>query len=234
MSNVTTNQIAAFFDLDGTLFNGYVWRALQRYHEAHRFKLPTLYGYLLTHIALWPLKNAGMTSEEFFYQAWGANMAWLVKNVRVERAQVIWKWVTEHEILPNLRPEMRAALEHHRAEGHRVVLLSGTFQPLLEVIAACVGADGAVGTPLTQREGRYLGQIIPPLGVGVGKAARLRDYATARGIVLTASFVYTDAFTDAPVLEMVGYPVAVYPDVRLAALAAERGWSVIGTVTKER
>ncbi|MFQ5615483.1 MAG: HAD family hydrolase [Anaerolineales bacterium] len=231
---MTTNQIAAFFDLDGTLFDGYVWRALQRHHEAHRFKLPTLYAYLLSHIALWPLKNARLVSEEFFYRAWGKNMAWLVRGVQIERAQAIWEWVTDHEILPNLRPEMRNALARHRAEGHRVVLLSGTFQPLLEVVTARLGADGAVGTPLAQRNGRYLGRIIPPLGVGAGKALRMRQYADGHGIDLKAAFVYTDAFTDAPALEMVGHPVAVYPDARLAALAVERGWPVIGTVTKER
>ncbi len=64
--------------------------------------------------------------------------------------------------------------------------------------------------------------------------SRLRDYSAGHRVDLAASFVYTDAFTDAPVLEMVGHPVAVYPDARLAAMAAERGWPVIGTVTKER
>lgn len=232
--NELSSSAAAFFDLDGTLFNGSVWRALRRHHEAHRFKLPTLYGYLLSHIALWPLRNAGLVSEERFYRGWGENMAWLVRNVRVERAQAIWEWVADHKIIPNLRPEMRKALARHRAEGYRVVLLSGTFQPLLEVVAARVRADGAVGTPLAQRDGRYLGRIVPPLGVGAGKASRLHDYATRHRIELAESFVYTDAFPDAPVLEMVGHPVAVYPDARLAALAAERGWPVIGTITKER
>jgi FMN phosphatase YigB (HAD superfamily) len=36
-----SQSIAAFFDLDGTLFNGYAWRALKRHHEVHRFKFPT-------------------------------------------------------------------------------------------------------------------------------------------------------------------------------------------------
>lgn len=229
-----SRSTGAFFDLDRTLFSGYVWRALWRHHQAHRFKLPTLYTYLFAHVALWPLKNAGLISEETLYRAWGENMAWLVRDVRAERAQAIWEWTADREILPNLRPEMCEALARHQAEGHRVVLLSGTFQPLLEVVAARVGADGAVGTPLAQRDGRFLGQIVPPLSVGAGKAARLRDCAAGHGIDLAASFVYTDAFTDAPVLEMVGHPVAVYPDTRLAALAAERGWPVIGSVTKER
>lgn len=232
----TGGAVAAFFDLDGTLYNGYIWRALRRHHETHRFKLPTLYIYLATHIALWPLKNAGLIPEDFFYRAWGVNMAWLVRGVSVERARAIWDWVADREILPNLRREMETALKRHRAAGHRVVLLSGTFQPLLETIAARLGADGAVGTPLAQQNGRYVGKIVPPLGVGAGKVERLRAYLATPGwgIDLAASYLYTDAIADAPVLEIVGHPVAVYPDAQLAALAAKRGWPQIGRTTQER
>jgi len=46
-----SSNTAAFFDLDGTLYNDYVWRALRRHHQTHRFKLPTLYFYLGMHIA---------------------------------------------------------------------------------------------------------------------------------------------------------------------------------------
>lgn len=233
---ISSSTIAAFFDLDGTLYDGYVWRALQRHHETHRFKLPTLYAYLAAHIALWPLKNAGLVPEDFFYQAWGRNMAWLVSGVPIERARAIWEWITEEEIMPNLRPEMQVAIGHHRTAGHRVVLLSGTFQPLLEAVAARLDADAAIGTPLARQDGRYLGKIVPPLGVGMGKAERLQAYLAeaGRGIDHSASYFYTDAISDAPVLEMVGHPVAVYPDARLAALAAERGWPVIGRITQER
>jgi len=38
-----------------------------------------------------------------------------------------------------------------------------------------------------------------------------------------------NAYLDLPVLEGVGHPVAVHPEPRLAAIAAEGGWSVIGS-----
>ncbi|MFQ5400573.1 MAG: HAD-IB family hydrolase [Anaerolineae bacterium] len=230
------SNAAAFFDLDGTLYNNYIWRALRQHHQAHRFKLPSLYVYLGTHIALWPLKNAGLISDEFFHWMWGTHMSWLVRGVSVKRAREIWDWVADQEILPNLRPEMQAAIERHRTEGRRVILLSGTFLPLLQLIAARLEMDGAVGTPLAQRNGRYTGKIVPPLGVGEGKAARLRAYLAGpgQGIDLATSYFYTDAISDTAVLEMVGHPAVVYPDARLAALAAERGWPVIGRIRQER
>ncbi|MFQ5418957.1 MAG: hypothetical protein ACE5EY_01210 [Anaerolineae bacterium] len=79
------SNAAAFFDLDGTLYNDYVWRALRRYHQIHHFKLPSLYAYLGTHVALWPLKNASLISDELIHWMWGTHMAWLVREVADDR-----------------------------------------------------------------------------------------------------------------------------------------------------
>jgi phosphoserine phosphatase len=45
---------------------------------------------------------------------------------------------------------------------------------------------------------------------------------------LDASYAYADSLTDVPVLELVGHPVAVYPDEGLAALAWQKGWPILG------
>jgi len=45
---------------------------------------------------------------------------------------------------------------------------------------------------------------------------------------LSSSYAYGDRVQDIPVLEMVGHPVAVYPDKELLTYANERGWTVIG------
>ncbi|MFN2589666.1 MAG: hypothetical protein ABR518_02725, partial [Actinomycetota bacterium] len=38
---------------------------------------------------------------------------------------------------------------------------------------------------------------------------------------------YSDSINDLPMLELVGNPVAMNPDYRLASLARKRGWQVI-------
>ena len=43
-----------------------------------------------------------------------------------------------------------------------------------------------------------------------------------------ACTVYADTYFDLLALERVGHPVAVYPEPRLAAVTAERGWQVVG------
>jgi HAD superfamily hydrolase (TIGR01490 family) len=228
-------MIAAFFDLDGTLYSGHIWLALKRHHQTHGLKLPTLYLYIITHMGLWPLYRAGLVSRARFYGAWAKHMPWLIAGLTREDADRVFQWIVEQDVLPQLQQDVVEILRQHQQEGHRVVLVSGTFQPLLERIAEALRVGDALGTRLAQRNGRYTGGIVPPLCMGRGKARRIRAFLErdGRGISLGESFAYTDSVSDLPVLEMVGHPVAVYPEEELAALAAERGWPVVGTVRSE-
>ena len=44
----------------------------------------------------------------------------------------------------------------------------------------------------------------------------------------SSSYAYADSYTDLPLLERVGHPVATYPDSRLAAHALEHEWEILG------
>ena len=48
------------------------------------------------------------------------------------------------------------------------------------------------------------------------------------GIDLSASYAYADRRHDVDLLEMVGHPVATYPDELLLAYARDKGWPVFG------
>jgi hypothetical protein len=52
------------------------------------------------------------------------------------------------------------------------------------------------------------------------------DYADANGFDLAETVAYADSSSDLPMLELAGFPVAVNPETRLAALARRRGWLV--------
>jgi putative phosphoserine phosphatase / 1-acylglycerol-3-phosphate O-acyltransferase len=55
----------------------------------------------------------------------------------------------------------------------------------------------------------------------------VRELAEREGILLSESYAYTDAWYDRYLLEEVGHPRAVNPDVALRALALSRGWPVL-------
>ncbi len=65
---------------------------------------------------------------------------------------------------------------------------------------------------------------VPP--TGESRAQALYDYADAHGLDLAEAVAYADSSSDLPMLEVVGFPVAVNPETRLASLARKRGWLV--------
>ena len=75
-------------------------------------------------------------------------------------------------------------------------------------------------------DGRYTGDIAF-YAYGEGKAVAIRELARQRGYDLADCWAYSDSWTDRPMLELVGNPVAVNPDKALRRHAAEVGWRLL-------
>jgi HAD superfamily hydrolase (TIGR01490 family) len=131
---------------------------------------------------------------------------------------------------PSQRADVVARLHEHQAQGHQIVIISGMLSPALELLRNHLGADGCIGTESEIRNSRYTGRSIPPVSMGVHKAVKAREFFQSRGMTVdwSASFAYGDSFTDRDMLELVGHPVAVYPDKKLHALAQAQNWEVLG------
>ena len=97
---------------------------------------------------------------------------------------------------------------------------------LVTPFAERLGMDAVVATKWTVRDGAYTGELDGPIVWGRGKLEAVREWAEGAVIDLKGSWAYSDSYYDAPLLAAVGNPVAVNPDLRLAGLAALRGWPV--------
>jgi HAD superfamily hydrolase (TIGR01490 family) len=222
-------MIAAFFDLDGTLCAEHVWRAFNKYFAEHRRRRLLASAFLITHYSLWPLHRLGLLSRERFYRLWINHMPWLLVGLRPDEAQAIFRWVTDQALIPSLHPDVAEVLRQHQAEGHLVVLVSGAFEELLACLGERLGVQHVVGTRLEFRNGRYSGRAVKPC-FGQDKVTLLTELLAKRGLEVdfSQSFSYGDGIFDVPVLELVGNPVAVYPDSQLSDYASQRGWQIIG------
>jgi len=114
----------------------------------------------------------------------------------------------------------------HRAEGHLVVLLTGTLDFLGEPLRAYLGADRMLAARPQVRQGRLTGRLAEAHPYGERKHELLLHLAQEEGLDLRNSYAYADHHSDVPFLETVGHPVAVNPDRRLARIARQRGWTV--------
>lgn len=220
-------MIVAIFDLDGTLYTGHMLRGVARHHRTHRTKRLYLYTFMATHMAMWPIWRLGLVSDAKLREIWARNMGWTVRGWTPQEAAQTYSWIAQEYVLPLVRTDVIARLRHHQACGHRTILVSGTFAPLLAEIGRQLNIEETVGTPLLMHNGRYSGASERPTCQGLGKWLRLKAHVGDDDIPWDSSYAYADSYIDLPLLEKVGHPVAVYPDPQLAAHAGQQGWEII-------
>ena len=219
---------AAFFDIDGTLTSERTWKGIMDYFRQNRLRRGTHLAFLSAHYPLYYMRRLGLISESAFRSPWAAHLAWYVRGYTPRLAEPVWEWVVERFLAQYWRLDTRRLLQEHLDAGDMVMLVSAAPLPLVQHIGREVGAQHAAGTRFELRGGRYTGRAVPPVVIDEGKAQATQAMLQAQGLSvdLPASFSYADSISDRSFLEMVGYPVAVYPDDALRLLASERGWRI--------
>ena len=221
-------MIAAFFDVDGTLYSGRVWSGLMDYLKAHGRRLDANL-YFTAFMPHWIARKLKLISEERFRAPWAKYLAWPMRGWTKAQAQACFDWVAREYVEPLRREQVIARLREHQSQGHVVVLVSSGLSPLQAAIGATLGVERVVGPQVEWRDGRLTGRTLPPLVIGERKASVTRQLLREwrLDVDLTVSFAYADSISDLPLLELVGHPTAVNPDEQLAAVARERGWPVL-------
>lgn len=121
-------------------------------------------------------------------------------------------------------PEVLDELGRLRARGVEPVLVSGSFQEILQPVAEHLGVREVLATRLLQAGGKYTGRFEAPQTIGIGKAVAIAAFL-ARGTAQAAEcWAFGDDSSDLPMLEAVGRPVAVIGDPDLGAIARARNW----------
>ncbi|HVL98181.1 MAG TPA: HAD-IB family hydrolase [Egibacteraceae bacterium] len=213
--------VLAVFDLEGTILSSnvvesYVWlRLAELPQRAWPSELAGIARALPGLLAA-DRRDRGEFLRAFYRHYEGATVEGLARLVEQHVADLM---------LRRAAPAAVRRVRHHRAVGHRTVLVTGALEPLVEPLRPLF--DEVVATRLAvDPAGVYTGYLsLPPL-VGEARAAWLRRRAGAAGDDLTASWAYGDSHSDLPLLEAVGNPVAVNPDHGLYRVARRRRWPV--------
>ncbi|MEY9843039.1 HAD family hydrolase [Streptacidiphilus sp. MAP5-3] len=107
-------------------------------------------------------------------------------------------------------PATLQALRRHREQGATVVLVSGSFPPLLSPVAKAIGAAHTLCTRPAIQHGRLTGEITGPPMIGEAKRAAVRRIlAEHPDVAPTDCYAYGDHPSDLPMLEEVGHAVIV-------------------------
>ncbi|MCY1076618.1 HAD family hydrolase [Archangium lansingense] len=211
----------AFFDLDKTLLavnSGSLWirRELALGHITRWQALRASYWLVRYHLGFVSMQDA-LVQAIAHLQGTGE------QPVR-ERTVRFY----EELVRSQYRPGALRALEEHRSAGHRLVLLTSSSGYMSELVARDLGLDATLCNRFeVDAAGIYTGRPLGEVCFGEGKRSYAQAYASEADVPLSACAFYTDSYSDLPVMEVVGRPVAVHPDRRLRREALRRGWPVV-------
>jgi hypothetical protein len=212
-------QFAAF-DLENTLIasnvvTSYAFLATRRLPRAERIKFAT--SLLSEGPSLLSLDRKDRSDFlRMFYRRYDGAP---VEQIDEDAAEMFSRLIIAKSFPAAIR-RVRA----HRAAGHRTVLITGALSFVVKPLEPLF--DDIIAAEMATERGVYNGELrsVPP--TGESRAQVLFDYAETHGLDLGEGVAYADSTSDLPMLEAVGFPVAVNPETRLATLARKRGWLV--------
>ncbi len=214
-------QVVAVFDMDGTLLSSnvvasYLWLRLPELGVADRLRELGDVGRSLPRWLAAERRDRGALLRLVYQRYAGARLAVLEELVDGEITTTV---------LSRLAPGALRAIRQHRDAGHRLVLLTGAIRALTRPVAPLFDEIVAAELAVDAR-GRCTGHLERPPLVGEARASWLRHRAVTAGWDLGASYAYADSASDLPLLEAVGNPVAVDPDVTVSRAARRNRWPV--------
>jgi putative phosphoserine phosphatase/1-acylglycerol-3-phosphate O-acyltransferase len=213
-------KVAAFFDFDGTLIQGYSAGALMA-HRARNFELgPDEFVRTMLAALGGPLDEAAFKDL-------------LSQGIRA------WVGRTEDDLMELgeqlFAQEIAGALFHgawrvvraHQNQGHTVVIATSATRMQAQPMARELGIDDVLCTELETERDVLTGGIVGRPPWGEGKLAAVKEFARRQRIPLRNSHAYANGDEDVPFLDAVGFPHPVNPGSALARHASERGWQVV-------
>jgi HAD superfamily hydrolase (TIGR01490 family) len=225
-----SGEVAAFFDLDGTL--------------VARPSLERRFFSRLRYRGAIPVKNyfswireACRLAPQGIGVIFRANKMY-VKGLAADRMET-----GELRSARVLFGEGINRIAWHARQRHAILLVSGTLQPLAEEVARSLEAllfeeriscvIRVCATRLEEMKGRWTGRIVGEAMNGEAKARAVKAIALELKLDLTSCYAYGDSADDQWMLAVVGRPVVVNPREELAWLARMRGWPMLNWERKE-
>jgi putative phosphoserine phosphatase / 1-acylglycerol-3-phosphate O-acyltransferase len=213
-------KVAAFFDFDGTLIDGYSAGALLA-HRARNFELgPDEFVRTLRAALGGPLDEAAF--EDLLLQG---IRGWVGRTE--DDLLELGEQLFTQEIAGALFYGAWRLVRAHQNRGHTVVIATSATQMQAQPMARELGIEHVLCTQLETEQGVITGDLAGRTLWGDGKAAAVKEFARRQRISLRNCYGYANGDEDVALLDAVGFPHPVNPAPVLARHAAERGWDVV-------
>ncbi|MGH9285275.1 MAG: HAD-IB family phosphatase, partial [Acidimicrobiales bacterium] len=210
----------AFFDLENTLIasnvvESYSWLATRHMADGERARFTARMLREAPSLLTLDRRDRGDFLRHFYRRYDGAS----AHRLRADSRELFSSLILTKSFPAGIR-----RVREHRALGHRTVLITGALDFVVDALRPLF--DDVICARLGQDGDRLTGELLEAPPTGEARALIMADCASAARLSMAEAVAYADSTSDLPMLEAVGYPVAVNPEAKLAAIARKRGWHV--------
>jgi HAD superfamily hydrolase (TIGR01490 family) len=148
----------------------------------------------------------------------------------VAKAQALSASFAARTMHANIMADALAQIARDKGEGYRLVLATASYAFYVDGIGKALGFDDVIGTKSkADITGAILAKIDGENCYGPGKWRMVQAWMAANGLTREGCSIrfYSDHVSDAPAFEAADEAFAINPHAPLAAMAHERGWTVL-------
>ena len=130
-------------------------------------------------------------------------------------------------INPNIYKGAAEIIRDAQKKGERVIFATSSFDFIIKPLERFFGIEGSLASEMEYSDGKTTGNLIGYSFFGQKKKKAAEAWMERNSIHPRDSFFYSDSYTDIPLLEYCGNPVAVNPDRILLRKAKKLNWKVL-------
>jgi HAD superfamily phosphoserine phosphatase-like hydrolase len=225
-----SNRSIAFFDIDGTLTDGFTIFSFAEFLRGSDLFLPAGLSLMQQDRTIYQ----GSERRELDYHQFAVKLVdHYAQGLKGQNAEEVGSLSSKF---------LEAALEN-RIDGYRIhgfakelvemmnpiartVAISGSPWESLSGLTAYMGFQEVHATLLEVKQGLFTGRVDRNLAIRESKGQFVSSYLTSE-VDLKTSFAFGDSVQDVPLLETVGNGFVMGGNPELRNIASQRGWHVI-------
>ena len=209
-------SIAAFFDIDGTLYReGLITEIFKKLIKYEIIEMDKWYSEVKPEFENWDKRQGNYDNylikmlEIYIQSVKGLHriqMEFIAKNIIYQKGDRVYTFT-------------RDKIKWHKEQGHKVIIISGSPNELIVEMAEKYGFDDYIGTIYELDDSdTYTGEVIP-MWDSISKKKAIEGFVKKYDLNLEKSYAYGDSSGDVNMLEMVGFPTCVNPTKELITIA---------------